>query len=132
MSSDPVWIAEPDPALIRSGLLGALAHEQGLAPLAPEIAYLGGDHPPHSPFLRGYEVLGGAPLDRRRVRRLLAEHDVGPLVAKKRGHPEPAEALAKRFRGSGSRRGWLLVARLEGGHRAYLVNPAADARASAP
>jgi len=115
------WIAEPDPALIRSGLLGSLAREEALAPLGPGIAYLGGDHMPRSPLLQAYEVIGSAPLDRRRVRAMLAEHGIGPVTVKKRGHPDTAKQLAGRLRGSGKRRGILLVSRLARGHRAWLV-----------
>jgi len=119
------WIAEPDPAVIRAGLVGALAAAEGLAPLAPRIAYLGGEDAPRSALLRGFEVLGEAPLDVRRVRELLRRHGVGPLTVKKRGHPEDAEALARKLRGGGSEAGLLLVTRLEEGHHAYLVRPGA-------
>lgn len=117
------WLAEPDPAVIRAGLLGNLARETGLAPLAPRLAYLGGHARPVHGLLRRWRVLGTAPLDRRRVRSLLGEHDVGPLTVKKRGHPEPAEVLARRLAGPGSRPGLLAVARLERGHLALLLAP---------
>lgn len=117
------WIAEPDPAVIRAGLVGALAAAEGLAPLAPRIAYLGGADPPRSALLRGFEVLDQTPLDRRRVRELLRRHGVGPLTVKKRGHPEDAASLARRLRGEGPRAGLLLITRLAEGHHAYLVRP---------
>ncbi len=115
------WIAEPDPAVLRAGLVGRLARDHGVTPLGPGLAYLGGEARPTSPLLRAWRVLGSVAVDRRRVRALLGEHDVGPLTVKKRGHPDPAETLARRLRGPGRRRGVLLVARLEQGHRAYLV-----------
>ena len=115
------WIADPDPALLRSGLLGRLAREEGMAPLAARIAFLGGPGRPSSPFLRPWRVLATCALDPRRVRAMLASFDVGPLDVSRRGHPDSAEALARRLRGRGSRRGRLVVARLDPGHRAYLV-----------
>lgn len=118
------WISDPDPALLRAGLLGTLAADLDLASLGPRLAYLGGGERPRSPFLRSWRVLGSAPLDRKRVRALLAEHDIGPVSVRKRGHPDPPEALERRLRGQGSRRGELVIARLERGHRAYLVEPA--------
>jgi hypothetical protein len=125
------WIADPDPALVRSGLLGTLAQAEGLRPLASSLAYLGGDVAPTSPLLKPLEVLGQTPLDRRRVRRLLAEHDVGEVTVKKRGHPEDAATLARRMRGRGRRRGVLVVARLDAGHHAYLVRPPSGDRPAA-
>ncbi|MEM7310180.1 MAG: hypothetical protein AAF682_26125 [Planctomycetota bacterium] len=126
----PAWISDPDPAVVRSGLLGLLADRLDARPLAPEIAYLASDERPPAGLVRPYRVLASTPLDRKRVRRMLAEHDVGPLTVKKRGHPDPAERLAARLRGKGSRRGLLLIARLERGHRAYLVTRSEAAEAS--
>ena len=115
------YIADPDPAIVRSGLLGLLASQQQLAPLAPRLGYLGGDQPPNSAFLRAFRVLDVVSLDRKKVRKMLREHDIGPIAVRKRGHPEPAEVLARKLRGDGARRGELLIARLDSGHRAYLV-----------
>ena len=115
------WLAEPAAAVIRSGLLGLLAARSGLRPLAARIAYLGGPQRPKSPFLTVWRVLGVERLDPRRVRRLLARHDVGELEVRRRGHPERPEELAARLRGRGARRGTLVVTRLEDGHRAFLV-----------
>lgn len=118
------WIAEPDPAVIRGGFVGRVARDLGGRPLGPALAYLGGNGaPPESPFVHTWNVLAEAALDPKRVRAMLRAHDVGRLTVKKRGHPEPAESLAKRLRGPGARRGVVLVARLERGHRAYLVEP---------
>ncbi len=123
-AAEVAWIADPDPALLRSGLLGNLARELGLAPLASQIAYLGGQEDPVSPFLRSWRVLDSSSLDARRVRAMLAKHDVGPIRVRKRGHPDRPEALERRFKGRGSRSGELLVVRLERGHRAFLVEAA--------
>jgi hypothetical protein len=92
-----------------------------MAPLGPGIAYLGGPQPTRSPLVRCRRVLGTAPADPRQVRALLEAHDVGPVTVMKRGHPDPTEVLAQRFRGRGSRRGLLAVTRLERGHLALLL-----------
>ena len=98
------WIAEPDPAVIRAGLVGLLAREAGLAPVGPGIAYLAGRALPAAPLLRIWRVVGSAPADDRRVRALLAEHDVGAVDVKTRGHPDDPAELARRWRGGGARR----------------------------
>ena len=123
-----LWIVEPDAAVLGAGLIGNLAAELDGRPLGPGIAYLGTGRPAPSPLARLYRVLDSAPLDRRRVRAMLSTHDVGSLTVKKRGHPDTAEALAKRLAGKGARSGWLVVARLLRGHRAYLVEPQARDR----
>ncbi|HUR27453.1 MAG TPA: class I SAM-dependent methyltransferase [Planctomycetota bacterium] len=117
------WLADPDPAVIRSGLLGNVAARSRSRPLAPKIAYLGSLDAIDDPLLDARPVLAACALDPKHVKRMLAEHDVGALEVRKRGHPEPAEVLARKFAGPGSRRGVLVVARLERGHAAYLLGP---------
>ena len=120
------WLSDPDPSLLRSDLLGALCAAEGLRLLAPRLAWVGSAEPPRSPLLKARKVLGSCPVDRKHIRRLLAEHEVGPLEVWKRGHPDPAEESARRFRGTGPRRGILALGRLEAGHRAWLLDPDAS------
>ncbi len=129
------WIAEGHPALLRSGLLPLVAGE-AWRPLGPRLGFLGptaGGSPaePRShPWLTLYRIRASAPLDRKAVRAMLREHDVGPLDVRRRGHPDPPEALGAKYGGSGRNRGLLLVARLakgpgaSKGHHAYLVDEA--------
>jgi hypothetical protein len=120
------WLAEPDPAVIRAGLVGPLAREQGMRPIGPRLAYLGSDERPSSPMLRSWRVLETSALDPKRVRAMLRRHNVGPLTVKKRGHPDDAQTLARRFKGPGERHGLLAVARLEKGHGALLLEVPAE------
>lgn len=115
------WIGDPDPSVVRAGLLGNVALRSGSRPLAAQLGYLGSDQPIDDPFVESRRVLGHAALDARQVRRLLDQHDVGDVEVRKRGHPDSAETLARRLRGRGRRRGILAVARLERRHVAYLL-----------
>ena len=91
------YLHDPDPALVRSGLLGAFAEEHGLRVLDPEIAYLTGDEPFESPFLDSFRVLASEALDPRKMRVLLREHEVGRLELRKRGIAERPQTLEQRF-----------------------------------
>jgi hypothetical protein len=121
-------LGEPDPALVRAGLLGALGRSLGLKALGPGIGWLAGeelDLRAAAPWLEGFRVLGNVPADRKAVRSLLAQHDIGPVQLQARGAGAPTEELAQRFAGPGQRRGILFVARTLAGRRALLVEPLA-------
>ncbi len=91
------WVHEPDPALIRAGLVDAFAAEHGLAPLAPDIAYLAGEAVA-SPFLRRWRILEILPLSLGGLQAALDRRGVGSLVLKKRGFPLDPETLRPRLR----------------------------------
>ncbi|MCE9595479.1 MAG: hypothetical protein K8S98_14930 [Planctomycetes bacterium] len=114
-------LVEPDAALIRAGLIGDLALELDLRPVGPDIAYLAGATPPTAAGVRAWRIVDSAPADPRRVREMLAHHDVGAVHVRKRGHPDTGEVLARRFAGRGKKRGHLAVARTAGGHRVFLL-----------
>lgn len=116
------FLVEPDPAVIRSGLIGVVCRDAGLAPIGPELAYLGGSQPGPPALTRSWRVLAATPLDPRRVRRTLDALDIGPVTVMKRGHPDPAEVLARRLSGAGARHGLVAVARLAAGHAAFVLD----------
>lgn len=50
------WIAEPDPAVIRAGLVDLLAEEQGLARTAADEDYLTGPLPPSTSLAASFAI----------------------------------------------------------------------------
>lgn len=79
------WIAEPDPAVLTADLTGAFARDQGLAAVAPGVAYLTTSAQPASPLLASFRVLERMPFRRERLRGWLAERSIGRLEIKVRG-----------------------------------------------
>ena len=144
-SPDPdrvTLLAEVRPAARRAGLAHAAARSAGLDlgaldPEDPEVGYLATDapglgdpdgsraDPVGAAFLDRFRVLEAAPLDPKRVRKLLRERGIGPLTIKKRGVPGSADELARRLGGKtgdpGLRPGLLILSRTPAGRRAYLV-----------
>lgn len=104
------WVHEPDPALIRAGLLDRFAAEHGLAPLAPDIAYFGGPAAT-SPFLKSWRLIEHLPFSLRGLQTALDRHAAGPLILKKRGFPLDPETLRGRLRCEGERRLTVLIYR---------------------
>jgi len=118
------WLHDPDPALVVSGLLGAFAEAHALRVLDPRIAYLTGDHPLASPFVRSYRILERFPFQLKRLRARLAAHEAGSVEIKKRGFPVSPEELRRKLRLRGTRARTVFLARLGERHEVFLAEPA--------
>jgi len=103
------WVFDPDPALVRSGLLDAFAVAHGLNRVAEGIGLLTGADRLASAFLTAFEVQQVLPLDLKRLRRLVAELGLGPLEIKARGLDLRLETLHDRLRPGGTRPATLLL-----------------------
>jgi hypothetical protein len=80
------WLLEPDPAVIRSGLVSVLAGHLGGWLLDPHIAYVTGPGAaPRSPLGATFEVLAEVPAARKALRKWLVAGGYGNVVIKKRG-----------------------------------------------
>lgn len=119
------WIYDPDPALVRAGLLGGFAAEHGLHVLDPEIGYLSGPKRVDSPFVDAFRVLAHETLDPRKMRAALREHGAGELAIRKRGIAERPQTLAQRFlpKKFGDRSLTLIATRIGDRHLGILAEP---------
>jgi hypothetical protein len=119
------FVYEPDASLIRSQLMGELAHQLGLTALAKDTAYLTGPEPIHSPWLRGYRVLDSMPIKETDLRAWVREHEIGTLEIKKRGVDITPEALRPKLKLAGPNSATLILTRLGEGRRALFCEPIA-------
>lgn len=94
---------EPDPAIIRAGLIEQLARDLGAAKIDREIAYLTADRAVATPFARAYRVIESFPFGLKRLKARLRALDAGIVTVKKRGSPLDTDALARQLRGDGPR-----------------------------
>jgi hypothetical protein len=108
------WLHEPDPAVIRSGLVSLVAGELGATLVDPTIAYLTSEAPASSPWVSSYRVDEVLPFNLKKLKALLRARGVGRVVVKKRGSPIEPEALARRLRGPGSATATVVVTRVAG------------------
>jgi hypothetical protein len=93
------YIAESDPALIRSGLFNAFAESTGIAHarLAQQIAFLTSATVPDSPFARYYRVIDALPFSERAIAARLRQLNCGEITVRCRGFPEPGHVVAARL-----------------------------------
>jgi SAM-dependent methyltransferase len=113
--SEPLaYLYEPDPAILRAGLVRDLGERLGAAQLDADIAYLTADQYTSSPFARAWQVETWFPFGLKRLRSYLREHHVGQVVVKKRGSPMVPEQLIQQLRLQGEEARSVFLTHLRG------------------
>jgi hypothetical protein len=87
------YFYEPDPAVIRAGMVQALMVRLGAAQVDQEIAYLTADKKNLSPFARVWKIEDWFPFQLKKLRAYLRERNIGLVTVKKRGSPILPEDL---------------------------------------
>lgn len=115
------FLYEPDPAVLRAGLVGELGARLGAFQIDPTIAYLTSDARVETPFARAYRVIDVLPSSLRTLRAALRARGVGRLTLKKRGSAVDVEAYLRRLHLQGDNEATLILTRAAGRKVALLV-----------
>lgn len=108
------FVFDPDPAIVRTGLLDVLAEREQLARLDDAEEYLTGDQPLVSPWMQTFRVLEVIPNNDREVRAACRRFGFGSVEIKCRHLPIDVERVRRKLPLEGSRPGVLLFARVLG------------------
>lgn len=92
------YFYEPDPAVLRAGMVQNLMVTLQAAQVDREIAYLTADQRVTTPFARVWEVEAWFPFQLKRLRAYLRERQVGLVTVKKRGSAIQPEELIRALR----------------------------------
>jgi hypothetical protein len=117
------FLYEPDGAVIRAGLVTAVAAGVHGQLIDPKIAYVTSDESFRTPFARGYRVLEHLPYREKQLKAALRERGIGRLTIKKRGVDVVPDALRKRLALSGDEEATLVLTRVGGHGTALLAKP---------
>ena len=114
---------EPDPAVLRAGLVEDLARQLGATMLDPDIAYLTAEHLTPTPFARAYRIIEALPFSLKRLTARLRALDAGEVTVKKRGSPLDTDRLARQLRGRGPRAFTIILTHVLGRPFAIISEP---------
>ncbi|TYL45235.1 class I SAM-dependent methyltransferase [Nocardioides sp. BGMRC 2183] len=117
------YLYEPDGAVIRAGLVTAVAAGVHGRLIDPKIAYVTSAEAFQTPFARGYRVLEHLPYREKQLRAALRERGVGTLTIKKRGVDVVPDQLRQRLALRGDTPATLVLTRVAGAGTALLVEP---------
>jgi len=112
---DPqAFIYEPDPAIIRAGMVRTLGRRLDAHQLDPHIAYLTAAKSITTPFARVWKIIDWMPFNLKKLRKYLREHRIGQVIVKKRGSPIQPEELINALRLEGEIERVLFLTQLRG------------------
>jgi SAM-dependent methyltransferase len=118
------WLHEPDDAVIRAGLVGELATRMAGRLIDAHLAYVTTDDDWRDPLARSFRIVEELPYRVKPMRAALLARDVGTLTVKKRGVDVVPDQLVRRLRLKGDRTATVVLARIDDGARAFLVEDA--------
>ncbi|MCW2798809.1 MAG: SAM-dependent methyltransferase [Aeromicrobium sp.] len=120
--ADPgAYIYEPDDAVIRSGLVGEFAATIGGWLVDSRIAYVSADRADPTPLARGFRIIDDLPFREKPLKAALQVRRIGTLTVKKRGVDIVPEELIKRLKLKGPNPATVIMTRVRGEGRAFLV-----------
>ncbi len=115
------YLYDPDPAVVRSGLVDLLCEEIGFWRLDSSEEYLSSDTLIESPFVRGFEIIDELPNNEKEIRRCFRKHSFGQVEIKCRHIPVQAEAIRRKLPLEGDGAGVLIFCRIHGKARAVIA-----------
>ncbi len=114
------FVYDPDPAVVRAGLVGVLAEHLEIERLDDAEEYLTSDSEVQSPFVRGFRVLTELPNNDRAIRQFFRKSDFGQVEIKCRHIRIQADTMRKKLPLNGNRPAVLFIARIAGKARAIV------------
>jgi len=109
------WLFEPDPSVLRAGVVQTLGLQLNATMLDETIAYLTMDERVESVWGRYWQILDWMPFNLKKLKRYLVERHVNHITVKKRGFPmSPEEVIRKLKLKKGDESRVLVMTRLQG------------------
>ncbi len=108
------FIYEPDPAVLRAGLVRTLAARLDAWQLDPQIAYLCNDARRETPYARCWQVENWMPFQMKRLRAYLRARKVGQVTVKKRGSALTPEQVQRALKLKGDHQRVIFLTQLRG------------------
>jgi hypothetical protein len=117
------YLYDPDPAVVRAGLVADLGGIVDGRPVDPEIAYLTSARLFATPFARCYAIEASMPFHARRLGEQLRAMNAGPVTVTKRGSAVDVNDLVRKWRLTGSVSRHVILTRVLGRPWAMIGTP---------
>ena len=123
------YLYDPDPAVVRAGLVDVLADRLGLSRLDASEEYLTSNQMVRSPFVQTFETIVEMPNNERDLKAWLRKSGIGRLEIKCRHIPIQADTLRRKLQLSGTEPAVVIFARVNGKARIIAARRPEDVAA---
>ena len=120
------YLYEPDPAILRAGLVEQLGEELGATKISDDIAYLTGERAitaAENPWVRCFALEAWFPFQLKRLRHYLRQQGIGQVTIKKRGSPLEPAWLERQLRLKGGQSAVLFLTQVQGEPAVLIGRP---------
>lgn len=121
------WLHEPDRAVIRAGLTGALVAAVDGHELQPGVGYVSSHTGSDVPWARRYRIVEAMPFSVKHLSRWLRDEGHDRVTIKKRGVTADSDQLRRQLkmtgRGKGGSEATIILTRVAGSQVALVVTP---------
>jgi len=124
------FLYEPNPAVMRAGLVRTLGEMLSARLLDSTTAFLSADTLVATPFARSFQIRESLPFHLKTLRQRLRQQGVGHVTVKKRGSAVTPEVLERRLRLRGDNEATVVLTRVVGRPTILLVEPVAASGAT--
>lgn len=107
------FIYDPDPSIIRAGLVQDLASELGASLINKHLSIITSEELIRSDFLKAYEVLEFFHYNKKKLQRYIKEKEIGELVIKVRGFPDRPNQILQKLKLSGKNKAIIYLIRMD-------------------
>jgi len=115
------FIFEPDPAVIRAGLVQELGSEIGYSLIDNHLALLTGKQAVFNNFGSTYKTITSFPYDLKMLHKYCRQQQIGELVIKTRGFPITVEKFRHNLKLNGKQKAILFIIRLGDDHEMIIA-----------
>ena len=114
------FVYDPDPAVVRAGLVDVLAEQFGLWRVDEHEEYLSGEGLVETPLVRAFRIQEVVPNNDRAIRKAFRQFSCHDIEIKSRRIPVNVEAVRRKLPRDGDKKGALILTRVNGKTRALI------------
>ncbi len=115
------YLYEPDPAIIRGGMVQDLAFQEEMTLIDSHLAITTSEESKTSSWYKTFKVLKIMSYNRKQLQKYLTANHIGDLTIKPRGFPEETEKFKKKLKLKGNNKATCFILRIGTGHTLVFV-----------